>query len=140
MRNFKILRLNVCIVRTVLGNLDVRSLRCGAFQSHVILFPLNISALCVPASLSRNRRCFALTTAPVSLIDAEPSYWLTNKRKQTARPSAIYGGINLFLRYIDMLSKPLRAGAAAVGLTPLVIPAPTCNRAEFPGLLCVAAE
>lgn len=56
------------------------------------------------------------------------------------RTHTIYGGINLFLRYIDMLSKPLRAGAASLGLTPLVTPAPTCNRAEFPGLLCAAAE
>lgn len=30
---------------------------------------------------------------------AEPPYWLTNKRKQTARPRPTYRGINLFLRY-----------------------------------------
>jgi len=41
----------------------------------------------------------------------------------------------IFFSDIDMLSKPLRAGATTVGLNPLVIPAPTCNRAQFPGLV-----
>lgn len=73
----------------------------------------------------------------MSLIGAEPSYWLTNKRKQTARLCPTYG-VLIFFSDIDMLSKPLRAGAAAIGLNPLVIPAPTCNRAQFPGLVCGA--
>lgn len=43
------------------------------------------------ALLNRNRQCFTFTMAPVSLISAVFSYWLSNKRKQTARLCPTYG-------------------------------------------------
>lgn len=87
-------------------------------------------------SLNHNRQCFTFTT-PVSLISAELSYWLTNKRKQTATAVPNLRSVNLFLRYRYVIQtsqgwcsdhRSKSAGYPEIDM----------QSVQFPGLVCGA--